>query len=162
VALLVVSDASPLRALHHLGLLTLCRDLYGQVIVPTAVQRELGNATSHCAALEIADYTWFEVKAPTAVPRALGVPPDLDAGETEAIALALELHADLVLMDERKGTSAARQLGLATIGVFGVLLDGKRRGLIEAVIPLVDRLIAELNFFTSPAVRQRLAELAGE
>jgi predicted nucleic acid-binding protein len=162
LAFLVVSDASPLRALHHLELLTVCRELYGTVIVPTAVQRELRRATAHCPALEITDYAWFEVKAPTADPAALNIPEDLDAGETEAIALALEAHADLLLMDERKGTAAARQLGLATIGVFGVLLEAKRKGLIDAVLPHVDRLVAELKFFTSSAVRQRLAQLAGE
>jgi predicted nucleic acid-binding protein len=112
--------------------------------------------------LEISDYTWFDVKGPTSDPAALGVPADLDAGETEAIALALEIRADLILMDERKGTSAARQLGLSTIGVFGVLLEAKRKGLIDAVVPRVDRLVAELKFFAAPAVRQRLAELAGE
>src|SRR2546430_1607578 len=56
-------------------------------------------------------YAGFEVRVPRSTPGDLGVPADLDAGETEAITLAIELHADLVLMDERKGTEAARQLG---------------------------------------------------
>jgi uncharacterized protein len=162
VAVVVVSDASPLRALHHLHLLSLCRDLYGTVIVPTAVQRELRQATTHCPAWEIVDIPWFEIKTTLAERAALGVPADLDDGEAEAIALALELHGDLLLMDERKGTAAARKLGLATIGVFGVLLEAKRKNLIEAILPPVDRLIAELQFFTTPAVRKRLAEIAGE
>jgi predicted nucleic acid-binding protein len=79
--------------------------------------------------LEITDHAGFEVRIPRSKPADLGVPTDLDPGETEAIVLALEMHADLVLMDERKGTEAARRLGLATIGVFGVLLV--RRGAIR-------------------------------
>lgn len=160
--IVVVSDSSPIRALHHLGLLYLCRDLYGSVIVPEAVRQELRHPTATCLSLEITDHPGFEVRSPRSNPVDLGIPSDLDAGETEAITLAIELHADLVLMDERKGTEAARRLGLATIGVFGVLLEAKRKGLINRVLPCVDRLVAELRFFASPALRQRLAELAGE
>ena len=158
----MVSDCSPIRALHHLGLLWLCSQLYGLVVIPEAVERELRQATSTCPAVDISGSRGFEVRAVHASPGGLGVPTDLDAGETEAITLAIELHADLVLMDERKGTEAARHLGLVTIGVFGVLLEAKRRGLIEQVLPRVDRLVTELRFFASPALRQRLAELAGE
>jgi predicted nucleic acid-binding protein len=162
VALIVISDSSPIRALDHLGLLELAPKLYGEVIIPEAVQKELRSATSVCRAIEITDCPGFIIRSPNADPAALGVPLDLDAGETDAIALAIELRADLLLVDERKATAAARQLGLTTIGVFGLLLDAKRQGLVEALLPLVDRLVRDLRFFTSPALRQRLAELAGE
>lgn len=76
--------------------------------------------------------------------------------------MAIKLHADLPLMDERKGTATARRLGLTTIGVFGVLLETKRRGLIDQVLPHADRLVAELRFFVSPRLREQLAMLAGE
>ena len=162
MAIIVVSDASPIRALHHLGLLSLGRDLYGSVIVPEAVRRELLERTTTCPALEIREFEGFSVQAPRFKPSDLGVPPDLDPGETEAITLAIELHADLVLMDERKGTDAARQLGLTTIGVIGVLLEAKRRGLIKRVLPCVDRLVSEMRFYASPTLRLRVKELADE
>lgn len=63
MSLIVVSDASPIRALHHLGLLPLCRELYGIVVVPEAVQRELRQATTTCPALEVTDYAWFEIRS---------------------------------------------------------------------------------------------------
>lgn len=162
MAAIVVSDSSPIRALHHLDRLSLCRELYGSVIIPETVRRELAQATSTCVALQVTDYPGFEVRATRSDPAELGVPSDLDAGETEAITLAIEMHADLLLMDERKGTGAARQLGLATIGVFGVLLEAKRKGLIDSILPCVDRLVSELRFFVSPALRLRLAQLAEE
>jgi len=160
--IVVVSDSSPIRALHHLELISLCRDLYGSVIVPQTVREELRHPTSTCPAIEVTRFEGLEVRTPRSNPADLGVPSDLDAGETEAIALAIELNADLLLMDERKGTAAARQLRLETIGVFGVLLEAKRKGLIDNVLPHVDRLITELRFFASPALRERLARLAGE
>ena len=158
----VVTDSSPIRALHHLRLLSLCQDLYGSVIVPEAVQNELRSPTATCPKIEISEHPGFEVRTPRSNPVELGVPSDLDPGETQAITLALELEADLLLMDERKGTEAARRLGLYTIGVFGILLEAKRRALIDRVLPRVDRLVSELRFFASPALRQRLAQLAGE
>ncbi|HAK96790.1 MAG TPA: DUF3368 domain-containing protein [Planctomycetes bacterium] len=158
----VVSDSSPIRALHHLGLLSLCRNLYGSVVVPEAVCRELRYSTARCPELDIAGLPGFEVRTPRSNPTALGVPSDLDAGESEAIALAIELSADLILIDERKGTEAARRLGLTTIGVLGVLLEAKRRSMIDRVLPCFDRLVADLRFFASPALRRRLAELANE
>jgi predicted nucleic acid-binding protein len=86
----------------------------------------------------------------------------LEAGEIEAITLAIELRAQLLLMDERKGTEAARRLGLDTVGVFGVLLEAKRRALIDHVLPHVDRLVSELRFFASAPLLRKLSELAGE
>ena len=162
MSLIVISDASPVRALHHLGMLSLCQDLYGSVIIPEAVRHELLRPTTTCPAIEISEYPGFEVRSPSTDPRSLGVPSDLDAGEAQAITLALELHANLLLMDERKGTEIARRLGLATIGVFGVLLEAKRKGLIDLVLPCVDRLVKEMRFFTTPALRERIAHLAGE
>jgi predicted nucleic acid-binding protein len=136
--------------------------LYGCVVVPTAVCEELRKPTSVCPAIEVSDFPHLQVRTPQTKPADLGVPPDLDSGESEAIALAIELRADLLLMDERKGTDVARQMGLLTIGVFGILLEAKRRNLVDQVLPLIDRLIAEMRFFATPALRWRLAELAGE
>jgi len=162
VPLIVISDSSPIRALHHLGLLSLCHELYGTVIIPRTVQVELRRSTTTCPALEIADYPHFQIHVAQAHPLSLGIPTDLDAGETEAIAIAIELHADLLLMDERKGTDSARHLGLPTIGVLGVLLEAKRQSRIAQVMPLVDRLVFDLKFFVSAALRQKIAQLAGE
>lgn len=162
MAIVVVTDCSPIRALHHLALLSLCRDLYGSVIVPEAVRRELQKPTTRCSTIEITDFPGFEVRAPHSKPNDFGVPSDLDVGETEAITLAAELHADLLLMDERKGTRAARRMGLATIGVIGMLLEAKRKSLVDRVTPLVDRLAKDLKFYVAPSLRQRIAQLAGE
>lgn len=88
--IVVVSDSSPVRSLDHLGRLSLLRDLYGTVIIPEAVRAELRQATTTCPALEVADYSWFELRRPISAAYELGVPAELDAGESEAIALAID------------------------------------------------------------------------
>lgn len=157
----VISDASPLRALHHLELLSLCVELYGSIIVPDQVRSELLKPTLTCPPFDIASHPGFEIRRATR-PYPPRIPTDLDPGETEAIALAIELGAQLLLIDERKADQAAKGLGLNTIGVLGVLLNAKGQSLIPAVLPLVDRLTHELNFFISRALRQHIATLSGE
>src|SRR5438093_28886 len=106
----VVSDSSPVRVLHHLKLLEVCRELYQTVYLPIAVVNELRTATRNIPAIDLTPYPWLIIRDPHAVPADLGVPENLDLGETQAIGLALELHADLLLIDERQGTHAAERL----------------------------------------------------
>ena len=86
---------------------------------------------------------------------------ELDAGEAEAIALAIELRAE-VLIEKAEGREVALRLGLSLIGALGILLRLKARGLIGEVLPLLDRLEAELKFFISPSLRAEIRRLAGE
>jgi predicted nucleic acid-binding protein len=87
---------------------------------------------------------------------------DLDRGEAETIARALELDSDLVLMDEEEGRHTARRFGLRVIGVVGVLLDAKSDGVIEAVRPYLDALRQTAGFYLGDAVYGHALSLAGE
>jgi len=71
---------------------------------------------------------WIKPKALQADKVARLLASTLDPGEAEAIALALELSADLILLDERDGRSAAERAGLRVTGVLGVLLRAKNNG----------------------------------
>ena len=86
----------------------------------------------------------------------------MDEGEAEAIVLAKELHADLLIMDETKGRAIAQQEGMSIIGLIGVLTEAKAEGHIVLLKPLLDRLIIEINFRVSPALYQMVLTRAGE
>jgi uncharacterized protein len=86
----------------------------------------------------------------------------LDAGEANAIALALELQADDLLIDERLGRQEAVRLGLSIIGILGVLLVAKQRSLIPQVQLVMDALIKQAGFRVSPQLYQRVLSLAQE
>ncbi|MGM0577132.1 MAG: DUF3368 domain-containing protein [Myxococcota bacterium] len=87
---------------------------------------------------------------------------ELDPGETEAIALAVERKADVLLVDERRARRAATRLGQRVLGVLGVLLQAKRRGLVEELRPILHDLTEEAGFRIGPELVARVLKAAGE
>jgi predicted nucleic acid-binding protein len=142
---IVVSDTSPLRALNHLGALVLLERLYGSVIVPPAVASEFASPRGPAAAVIVGNIPFVSVQAPTSVVR---VQQFLDPGEAEAIALAIEIKAEALLIDEARGRAMAASAGLSFVGVLGILQRSKREGLIPEIRSRLDRLRSEIQFFT--------------
>ena len=87
---------------------------------------------------------------------------DLDHGEAESIALAKELNAALILMDEKEGRRAAQRLGLHVVGTVGVLLEAKVKRFLSSVRPHLDALRQTAGFYLSESVYQSTLVLAGE
>lgn len=159
---LVVSDTSPVRALVHLGRMHLLAELFEEVLIPPAVLSELQHPTSRLPALPAEALALLQVREPTDRVRVAGFRERLDAGEAEALALALETRADALLIDEAAGRRAARELGLRTIGVLGLLVQAKEHGLVPLIAPLLDRLQRELGFFIGAELHERVLRAAGE
>jgi len=87
---------------------------------------------------------------------------DLDAGEAEAITLATEIPADVLLIDEKEGRSQARQAGLPVRGVLGVLLRAKRMGAIASVLAEIEALRSKAGFFVASYLEAEVLRDAGE
>ncbi|MBC3787825.1 DUF3368 domain-containing protein [Spirosoma utsteinense] len=87
---------------------------------------------------------------------------ELDPGEAEAIALALEIKADYLIIDELKGRHKAETLGLRIVGLLGVLIQAKKAGYIQTVEPLLIALREEAGFRIHSALYKRVLQLAGE
>ena len=139
--MIVVSDASALINLARISKLELLRDLYTDLIVPEAVWQEVViEGVGYAGADEIKNASWIKKYAVANRQLVQALRQDLDAGEAEAIALALEVKADLLLMDERLGRETARFLGLRYIGLIGVLIEAKHRGRIKAIKSYLDEL----------------------
>src|SRR5436309_2847902 len=86
----------------------------------------------------------------------------IDIGEAESIALAVEVRADLIVVDDAAARQAATDLGFTVSGSIGLLLRAKRDGHIPAVRPLLDRLRTELRFFVSETLYQHALSVADE
>lgn len=149
----VVSDASPLIALHRIDHLALLEALFGTVAVPPAVKVEVTPGVPLPG--------WVEERSLAQPSSAQVLRAVLDAGESEAIALALELSASRLLIDERAGRRLAQGLGLVVTGTLGVLYMAKRQGRLSAIRPLIDTLIAG-GFRVAPDLYERIVADAGE
>jgi len=138
LAPVVVADTGPLIALTKASLLNLLSALFGSVYIPEAVSTELqlDSARADSVALKAAiDHNpSICVRNATAIPAELT--DRLDAGEAEAIALASELGA-VLLIDERRGRAVAVHESVSIIGTGRLLLAAKKRGLLEQVGPVL-------------------------
>ncbi len=146
--MIVVSNTSPIFYLSTIGQLDLLRQLYNEILIPTTVFNEITNVgNTDFSARVVPKLSW--IKTQSAADRALvrTLSKELDPGEAEAIALAVELKADRLLIDERLGRSAALRLGLKITGVLGILVAAKRNNLIQEVKPLLDILIDRVGFW---------------
>lgn len=160
--MIVVSDTTPLRYLAVIGGLEWLPAVFGQVVCPPEVLAECRHehAPAPLRVWAAAPPSWLRVVPVPERARLLPVAAPLDAGETAALCLARELHADLVLLDERRGRSVAAKLGLAVTGTLGVLVETALRGVADFETALA-LLTTRTNFRVSEAViaaaRTRLA-----
>ena len=87
---------------------------------------------------------------------------EIDEGEAQAIVLALELNADLILVDEMKGRAIAEQQGLTVTGLLGVLLSAKKLGYLKLIQPILERLKTDAGFYISDKLFLQIIKLANE
>jgi uncharacterized protein len=159
--LIIISDTSPILNLALIGRLELLAALYKEVIIPTAVYTELTDVNCGLPSLiNFASTTWLTMAAPKDYNRVRELRESLDPGEAEAIVLAAEYHAQLLLMDERRGRKIAAMIGLSVTGLLGVLANAKKAGLIDCAKPVLDELIGKAGFWIgSDLYREFLEEL---
>jgi hypothetical protein len=162
--MLVVSNTSPLSNLAIIARLDLLREQLGVVSIPPGVRAELNRLpnTEAKASLDRAiQADWLRV-----VPLVGAVPDDfalsLDNGEAEALALALETDAALVLLDESAARLKAHQLGIAFTGVLGVLRRARTAKRIPSLKAEIQRLRTDARFFVAPALEKRFLGSVGE
>lgn len=157
--MVVVTDTTPLNYLILIGQAELLFRLYGQVTVPNAVCRELASAGAQSVVRRwMADRpAWIEVRESAAANCA--ELSDLGAGEREAILLAHELDADVVLLDERRAANEAIRRRLRTIGTLGVLDAAAAAGLVDLDQAL--KSLTQTSFFVSETVLQALRRRHG-
>lgn len=131
--MIVISNTTPLIGLSLLGRFDLLKSLFNEITIPLAVYNELVvKGAGRIGANEIANGVnegWVHIKDVPSTPILMALKVDLDEGESEAITLALEQHADLLLMDERRGRAKAKALELEVTGTIGVLLLAREKGI---------------------------------
>ncbi len=138
---MVVSNSSPIIHLAKIGKLDLLESLYGNIVVPDKVYLECTDTTYfHEETRLISDAYWISKMKIKNVRLFNLLYPEIDAGEAEALVLALENNADLVLLDDMEARIKARKLGLLFTGVLGVLLKAKNQGMAVSLKEDIEKL----------------------
>jgi predicted nucleic acid-binding protein len=153
--MIVVSDTSVVTSLMQIERVVLLHELHERVLIPTAVHRELVRTHQDLPAfLEVVEVTNREMVA--------RLQDELDPGEAEAIVLAKETHADLLLIDEKLGRRIALREGVRISGLLALLVDAKHQGIVRSVREIVEQLENRAGFRVSDAVKQESFRAANE
>jgi len=159
----IVSNTSPISNLAKVGQLDLIQQLYGVILIPNAVYEELlDERASETVITAVQSATWLEIHSVQNQELVNELRDRVNVGEAEAIALAVEVEATRLLIDERLGRQAATDLGLKITGVLGIFLLAKRRKIIMAVKPIMYALTAQANFRISSKLYVEVLNAAGE
>ncbi|MBE0540017.1 MAG: DUF3368 domain-containing protein [Verrucomicrobia bacterium] len=158
----VVSNTSPLSNLTLIGRLELLKRRYGSVHIQ--VEKELSALSHPQARASLASALsegWLKVEQ-AVPPTPFSLPLPLDAGESAALALAAATQADVLLIDEKQGRSAARQLGLPIGGLLGELIHARQQGWIPELRSEIRRLREDAGFFVTAELELFLLTQVGE
>ncbi len=162
----VISDSSTLIHLARIGRLSLLREMFGAIIIPPAVWQEVvieGKGRTGAEEVRIGQNTgWIQVVDVANEPLMKMLKSELDNGEAEAIALAVEVEADLLLIDETDGRRIATLYDLPKTGVVGILMRARLDGRIESLRQELDALREDGGFWIAEALYRKSLEVVDE
>jgi uncharacterized protein len=158
---MIVSDAGPIVVFARIGRLSLLRDVTGTLLIPEAVHSEIfANKGAMPGASEVTQATWIQRVRVADRSMVDQMPNFLHEGEREAIALAKERSAQL-LVDEIRARREARARGVEVIGTLRILDQAKRSGHIALARPIVAQMQSQ-GYRFDRALILRFLEIVGE
>ena len=160
----VVADASVLISLSSIQRLELLHERFPDgVFIPSDVWKEVvEQGGGRPGAREVAESEWISIQDYTEEGIANLLQVELDDGEVAAIALAYEIHADVILIDERDARQVAQQLGLRVLGTVGILTWAKQNNKLSSLQATLDELRDKGNFRISQKLYERALSVVGE
>lgn len=147
----IISDTSCLILLDKIGQLHLLNKLFGKITITGEIVNEFSKPLPG----------WFEISSPTNKTYQKILEASLDKGEASAIALAIEQHDCLLILDELKGRRYAEQLGLKITGTLGILINARLSGHLTAIKPCLE-LIKTTNFRLTIDLERKALKKCGE
>ena len=155
---MIISDASPLIVLLKTNKLSILKELFQKIIIPEAVHKEI-TAKEHEKTI-FNKIEWIETRKIRNTDLTTLLEKLIDRGEAEAIVLAKELKATL-LIDDAKARKHAKLLNINIIGTLGLLKIAKNRGLIPSVKKTIDDMLAE-GYYIEDKLVQKILKDVGE
>jgi len=159
----IISDSSPLMALSAIGRLHLLKEEFGGIIVPDAVWTEITvDGKLKKGTNDILRAEWIKIEQVKNQFLVKSLKKDIDYGESEAIALAVEMNADLILLDDKMARSVASNFELNILGTMGILVRARKKGLVQQLQPEIDNLLVLANFRLSHELIKLALRKVGE
>ena len=158
--MIVVSDTSVVSGLLQSDSLHILRNFYKNIIIPNEVFQELGQLDKALFKQLFVD--WIEIKHVHSSPLLTELSSLLDLGEAEAITLAKDLRADILLIDEKKGRAIATQLGLNITGILGILIEAKRQNHVASIKPIINTLTEKAGVWFKPELIKEVLNRVNE
>lgn len=148
---IIVADTSVLIALSNINQLEILKHVYQFIYVTKEVNEEFGeDLPSWIKIEEVKDNKKIEL-----------LQLELDRGEASSIVLAIEQENSQLIIDERKGRGIARRMGIKIIGLLGVIIMAKEKGIIQNVRPILKKL-EEVGFRISVNLKRKILQRTGE
>lgn len=159
----IIVNATPLINFASINRLDILKSLFSKIIVPSQVWEEVVTKASEYETSKViksADFITVKKAKDEILYKTLLM--DINKGEAEAIVLALETKAELVILDEKEARDYAEYYGLNFTGTVGCLLKAKREDIINKIKPMLDNIMIKGNFWLSDDVYNKAIELAKE
>lgn len=156
----VISNASPLIFLAKIKKLNILKELWSEIIIPEAVQKEViikGRGKPEVEIIEDECKVWIKVLSAKNRSEVEALKAILDAGEAEVIALGQELNADLLLLDNREPRIFAKNLNLKVIGTIGIIIFAWQKSLIKDPLNEIHKLRAN-GFWLSDQLFEKIKQ----
>ncbi len=158
----VIVNTTPLIALCHVGQLNLLKKMYGEIMIPHAVYRELSEKQeSVCKKQVDASLDWIHVEEIENQMAKSMFKTQLHDGEVEVMILAKERDADIVIIDDANAKKHAKYLKLPVTGTLGVLIKAKKQGYISELKPIIQEMVNK-NIYISEKLVQLCLEMVNE
>ncbi|MDB9369181.1 DUF3368 domain-containing protein [Nodularia spumigena CS-586/05] len=158
----VVCNATPLINFAAINRLNILQEIFGKVLIPQAVYQETTVSSFIWSQFIVQAVTcgWLEIHTVAKIDPIIST--ELDDGEREAIALALETGIHKILLDEREARQVAKNMELKLIGTLGILLLAKDKQMIDQVKPLLDEMIDIAQYWVNPKLYEQVLKQAEE
>jgi len=136
------------------------KELFSEIIIPDSVEKELAAIPSQLKLVN--SKSWIKTESITNTELFYELLKHLDDGEAESIVLSIEMEAELLLIDEKKGRRIATEYGVKISGLIGVLIKAKEQLLISELKPVLDKLVYEIGFRINPKLYAEILQLVKE
>ena len=153
----VVSNTTPIISLLKVGKLEILKELYQELCIPYEVYLEIEAGKNKEYYTDLTKVEWIRI-VKIQSEKSLLFFLDLDKGEAEAIALANETNADLIILDETLGRFHAKHIGWNVTGTIGVLLKAKEKGIIDKIKPILNELSQKGIWLSEKLIKQTLTK----